>query len=197
MNSISFLKSSTEIIFSVFLCLLFQQKGHAQDPIEWDGKDWKLLSSLMKAATDDNAVILVKYNNEIYEVGGFVTPDGGFSTHFKKSENDNTPATDNNSPGINASKNDVKVYPNPLTNNTTFSFPDRYVGTGQTNLDINNFPITLILYDAIGKIIKRIDNINTKEIILNKDNLPQGVYFYRATYQDQFKLIGSGSIIIY
>ena len=63
----------------------------------------------------------------------------------------------------------VKTFPNPFTDNLTFSI------AADVNFSIN---ASIVIYDTNGKIIKRINNITDHEIIFERGDLPGGIYFY-------------------
>jgi len=63
-------------------------------------------------------------------------------------------------------KFDLKVYPNPFSNSTTL----------QSNNPLKN--ATFILYNSFGQTVKQIKNLSGQTIILYRDNLPSGIYFF-------------------
>jgi hypothetical protein len=85
---------------------------------------------------------------------------------------------------VNELKNPIRliVFPNPFSTTTTL----------QTNINLKS--ATLSIYNALGQEIKTINNISGKEITLQRDNLPEGIYFIRLTEED--KIVGSGKIIV-
>ena len=70
---------------------------------------------------------------------------------------------------IEVPKNKLTVFPNP------FSW--------QTTLQIDNFfkNASLTVYNSVGQIVKRIDNLSGQTIVFYRDNLPSGLYFVRLT----------------
>ena len=51
----------------------------------------------------------------------------------------------------------------------------------------------LIIYDILGKEIKRRDNISGQEIFIDRDNLGNGIYFYRL--EENNKIVSTGKLI--
>jgi uncharacterized repeat protein (TIGR01451 family) len=76
----------------------------------------------------------------------------------------------------------VKVFPNPFNDNTTF-----FINTfkGEFNFE---------LIDVLGKKVKEINNISSKQFNLNRGGLENGIYFFRIYNIDG--LIGNGKLII-
>ncbi|MCE3225733.1 MAG: glycoside hydrolase, family [Bacteroidetes bacterium] len=75
--------------------------------------------------------------------------------------------------GINsneASKNSLKLYPNPFNSSTTFRF----------NESINDGEI--LIYNSMGQKVKTISNVNGNSFELKNENLETGIYFYELIY---------------
>ncbi|WP_264789273.1 T9SS type A sorting domain-containing protein [Aureispira anguillae] len=79
----------------------------------------------------------------------------------------------------------VNVYPNPFQESTTIKV------TGETTYQ----QITLSVFDATGKTINVIHHQNEQEIILQKNNMLQGIYFYRL--EADGLLLNSGKLIVH
>ncbi len=79
---------------------------------------------------------------------------------------------------------EVKVFPNPFNNITTFIIS----GLGKKE------QLNFILYDLIGKEVKEINNISTNIFHLKRDNLTSGMYFYQLLNKKE--IIATGKIII-
>ena len=75
----------------------------------------------------------------------------------------------------------VRVYPNPFSTYTTFSF-----GNEMTNASFS-------LYDMTGREIKQ-DSFSGKQLILGKESLATGIYLY--TISSGNKLVATGKIMI-
>jgi hypothetical protein len=63
--------------------------------------------------------------------------------------------------------NSISVYPNPIT--------DRFTIQASEIDQIRNIE----LIDTHGRIVRRIDHIESKSITLTRDNLSSGLYFIR------------------
>jgi hypothetical protein len=78
----------------------------------------------------------------------------------------------------------LKIYPNPFTD--------------QTQIEINpallhsDLDLAFVLYDVNGKEIKR-ELVYTSSLLINRENLSNGIYFYRLTLGEN--LISSGKLI--
>jgi len=77
----------------------------------------------------------------------------------------------------------VIVYPNPFNNSTTFKIN---IHSPQN--------LTLIIYDITGREIKKIEHINKNKISFTRENINNGLYFYKIKSSD--KTIGIGKLII-
>lgn len=75
----------------------------------------------------------------------------------------------------------VIIYPNPFSSSTIVS----------TKIELKNGD--LIIYDVIGQEIKRIKNIHGQHIIINRDGLTSGIYYYQLTEGN--KVISTGKLI--
>lgn len=61
-----------------------------------------------------------------------------------------------------------KVYPNPFSNECLFNFPYRLVNG------------KLIIYDILGKEVRKVENLNTQKFTFKRKNLKKGTYFYKV-----------------
>lgn len=77
---------------------------------------------------------------------------------------------------------DVTIYPNPFDHSTT--------------LHINNIGenVSLTLNDVLGKEVKRISNIRDQNVLITREGLPNGIYFYQV--KDNANVIATGKIIL-
>jgi uncharacterized repeat protein (TIGR01451 family) len=78
----------------------------------------------------------------------------------------------------------VKVYPNPFSDNATF-----IVQSNHSN-EIYSFE----MLDVLGKNVKTIQNITTKEFTVSRADLPDGVYFYKIKTSE--KVLSVGKLIV-
>jgi len=78
----------------------------------------------------------------------------------------------------------IKVYPNPFNGSATFILPKNEKG---------NFILTL--YNVIGEQVKLIENITSEKIMVNRDNLSSGIYFFKIT--DNISILKTGKLIVY
>jgi hypothetical protein len=75
----------------------------------------------------------------------------------------------------------VRVFPNPFSQTATFTFAN----------EINKGVVTL--YDLMGNKIKQVDFSGT-QIMIDKDNIPAGIYFYCVTSEEQ--PIATGKLMV-
>lgn len=64
----------------------------------------------------------------------------------------------------------VNIYPNPLSNSATIDISA--IANNSTNMDF-------VLYDLLGQKVKVINNIKTDKFQFIRDNLSDGIYFYK------------------
>jgi len=76
----------------------------------------------------------------------------------------------------------LSIFPNPFSDITTI----------QTNDQMEN--ATMTIYNSSGQIVKEISGINGKLIMINKDDLQNGLYFIRLTQADE--IIATEKLII-
>ncbi len=80
-------------------------------------------------------------------------------------------------------ENSISLYPNPFATATTIAYKNRV---------FNN--ATLTLFNAFGQSVKRLDNIQGPTIILQRNNLPNGLYFIRI--MEGNKIILTDKVVI-
>lgn len=80
-------------------------------------------------------------------------------------------------------KHEFKIYPNPFNNYTTLEFKN-------SNKENHN----LTIYDYQGKIVQTINNITTDKIIIERNELVNGLYLFKLNADE--KLIAKGKLII-
>ena len=76
------------------------------------------------------------------------------------------------------------IYPNPFSNSCTI----RFNGNNLNNAELK-------VYDLLGQEVKSVYLGSNKQIILNRDNLPSGMYFYRLI-QNKTEVISNGKFVI-
>lgn len=77
----------------------------------------------------------------------------------------------------------VTVYPNPFHTTTVLKIDTSEV------IDMG-----LEIYDLVGRKVKQLKNINTNEIIITRENLSDGIYFYML--KDKRNILTTGKLII-
>lgn len=65
----------------------------------------------------------------------------------------------------------ISIYPNPVSSTATILITEK--------LKLKNGELKIM--DAMGKNVRTISAIHTNEILLNKEELPAGIYFYQLT----------------
>jgi len=85
----------------------------------------------------------------------------------------------NSLPGV---ENEILVIPNPFSESTVVKF----------HYDSGNY--VFLLYSIRGQLVLEIENINSNQIIVEKNNLTAGMYFFQL--QNDNQIIGSGKLII-
>jgi len=78
---------------------------------------------------------------------------------------------------------DYKIYPNPTSQRATLEFNNSRQESH-----------TLTLYDTQGRMIKKMTNIKTDKITIEKENFPPGLYFFQLFNGNQ--VIFTGKLII-
>jgi len=78
--------------------------------------------------------------------------------------------------------NQTKIYPNPFSESTMIEFNDE---PGKS---------TFSLYAMHGQLVQEIKNISTNFILVERNNLPEGIYFFQI--RNNFEIIGEGKLII-
>lgn len=79
-------------------------------------------------------------------------------------------------------KKDIKIYPNPFSNQTILQTSDFFDNA------------TLSIYNSFGQLVKGIQNINGQSITIYRENLSKGLYFVKI-FQDN-RLITIEKIIV-
>jgi photosystem II stability/assembly factor-like uncharacterized protein len=107
---------------------------------------------------------------------GYVVGDNGVILKYSlaTSVKDNLLKADNN----------IILYPNPFSTYATI----------RINEDIISKNLSIKICNLLGIELKVIDRIDNNEIIIDRGNLPSGIYFYELTSAN--KIIGKGKFII-
>jgi acetyl esterase/lipase len=66
-----------------------------------------------------------------------------------------------------ATEKEFSIFPNPFSSSATLQLTDNYHNA------------TLIIFNSSGQVVKQIKNISGYTVLLNRDNLPSGIYFMR------------------
>ena len=75
------------------------------------------------------------------------------------------------------------AYPNPFTNSTIIEFKNS-----------KKEKHTFTLYKTTGQLVRKIDNISTGKIIIDRRNLTNGLYFFQL--RNEREIVGYGKLII-
>ena len=84
---------------------------------------------------------------------------------------------------INKTKSAV-LYPNPMNSCTTLSISE--------GIDLRN--LKLVITDVIGHVVKTQDNISNRKVVISRDNLNSGMYFYSLLQNN--KSVVNGKLIV-
>jgi hypothetical protein len=123
-----------------------------------------IIGNFFDDLSTDTAKIYNKQFNQSFCVGYYLIDD----VFIEKDIADNT--------NIISEKiiNNFFIYPNPFNDFTNILFEDKGINE-----------ISLILYDVFGKNVKELHNL-TSPIILQKDNISEGIYFMKIQIGNQF-----------
>lgn len=89
--------------------------------------------------------------------------------------------------GINDSNRDnkyISIYPNPVT--------DKAIIVVNSDMSIETAELKIL--DVFGRTVKLYNHFQTNEIILSRDNMDRGIYFYQVI--NKGSIIGSGKVIV-
>lgn len=151
---------------------------------------------LLKTDANGDTLWTKKYGGTGVDAGHSLkqTPDGGYvivgQTNSKGNGSNDVYLIKTNSSGkvtglnefVFNTQNPPLVYPNPFKEKTKIIIDSKNTAV----------PYTLTLYDVLGEVLG-IKSSQTNEIIIERDNLPNGVYFYKIT--DEQNIIGCGKLI--
>lgn len=79
--------------------------------------------------------------------------------------------------------NSFEIFPNPFTDKTTLKFDNSKGGN-----------YSLLIFNYNNQVVKRIENINENNIIVNRDDFKSGLYFFHL-YNDK-QLVIRGKLIV-
>jgi len=154
---------------------------HAQYIAKWNGTNWCGLGSIF----ENTIGCLGVYQDMLYIGGGFLKIDGDSIRYLAKWTGGSYVDTCSAPSGIEEISNsldELNVYPNPFSSYTIL----------KSSKPLQN--ATLSIYDVLGKEIKTLQNLNGTEIIINREGLKSGMYFYDLI--DSKGLIGRGKMIV-
>lgn len=80
-------------------------------------------------------------------------------------------------------RNELIIFPNPLITSTTIEFQNK-----------NNEKHTLIIYNSTGQLVRKIEHITTGSVIIERENLKNGLYFFQLMNDHQS--VGEGKLIV-
>ena len=76
-----------------------------------------------------------------------------------------------------------KIYPNPIIDFLTINFRNE-----------ENKKYTLAIYNSIGQLVQKIENISNGQLSMDRSNLTNGLYFFQL--ETDHKIIGSRRVIV-
>lgn len=82
-----------------------------------------------------------------------------------------------------ANNTNVQVYPNPFSDQATIRISNY---SGET--------FTFYLYNVLGREVKRVEAIRSNEVTIRRDNLYEGIYFFKITSEKD--VVGMGKLVI-
>ncbi len=127
----------------------------------------KLSTPIVGQVIENTAYIYFDFNEPVITntaINTYVSPSSVFN---ESSENGN-----------------VKIYPNPFSETTTF-----VVNSTKTN-EAYSFE----LFDVLGKKVMEQNNITAKQFSINRNNLENGMYFYKLFTAES--IVGVGKVIV-
>ncbi|MCH8905091.1 MAG: T9SS type A sorting domain-containing protein [Bacteroidetes bacterium] len=151
---------------------------------KWDGKNWCGIGS----SFDNTISAIAEYNNSLFVGGGFWTIDKDSISHIAKWKGGIDTCSSFSAildHGLNNASS-MFVYPNPFSVYTTIEIPEKF--------QAGSMRLSFALFNLVGTEVKRIENITSDKIKINRDNLPSGLYFYKFTEMDQIITTGKLSI---
>lgn len=88
--------------------------------------------------------------------------------------------------GIFSQENSVvqSVYPNPFSNQAVIIFKNE------------NSSYTIELYDEMGKLARKYEDVKSNSLVISKDKLKNGIYHFKIVDRKNDNISGSGKIIV-
>ncbi|MBI4930392.1 MAG: T9SS type A sorting domain-containing protein [Bacteroidetes bacterium] len=77
------------------------------------------------------------------------------------------------------------VYPNPFSNSAIISLP---------NIQGNNYDF--VMYDMLGNAVMKKENSSSNSIVIDRNNLPAGIYNYKITLRSTSNIIATGKVAV-
>lgn len=148
----------------------------------WDGNFW-----CGSGSTFNNIITSVGFlNDTLYVGGGFTAIDGDSSCFYiAKWNGGNYIDTCGNNTFVDKNfgfSKTIHVYPNPMCESSTVELPT----------EINNG--TLLMYDQYGREVMRLHNLYEKNIVVSRNNLQSGMYYFIVV--EGVNQVGHGSFAI-
>jgi hypothetical protein len=111
-------------------------------------------------------------------VGTYTLTSSGLSDIFVLKLNNSLPTSIKETNNLNHS---ISVYPNPFTSQITFELREN-----------NGKETELVIFNTLGQIV-RTEKSSSDKMIIQRENLVNGIYFYKATQEGN--VIASGKIV--
>ncbi len=83
---------------------------------------------------------------------------------------------------VDAVSHTTKLFPNPFSTTTNLQIEAQFTNA------------TITIYNVFGQIVKQINNISDQNVVINRDNLANGMYLLEVT--DDAKLVSTSKLII-
>ncbi|MCH8903568.1 MAG: T9SS type A sorting domain-containing protein [Bacteroidetes bacterium] len=80
-------------------------------------------------------------------------------------------------------EDNIKLYPNPFAAEAILAFDNP-----------NRKPHTFLLYNLMGQQVAKVEDIRNQHLIIKRDGLPNGIYFYSLISKQRF--ISAGKLIV-
>ena len=145
---------------------------------KWNGHSWSSLGKGMNATV----FFMAEYKTELF-AGGLFSAAGGKPVNYVAKFAKATGTAE-----VDADNISLTVYPNPFSSSLEIDLScDIY------NISILSSEIYFSVFDILGNEVKKLKIENQKTKML-RDNLPDGIYFYKICNHGE--VLGAGKIII-